>query len=258
MPSGFNELCRKCGQPVLGENAQQAIIDFWKKHEVYIGSGTNQLLNHLFLDINCGVTQPVTQNTAPSATSETTPLLPQATAIPIPADDSPEKKALFLRAHGLISNLYHNQLLQTQDTLSRFQGVLSDLRQFSYEAIKNMDEGAVNDLLSLLDQVEPKIQEMAYIAEGRPKPGRFAQLLKFFNTYQPYTALTTLMTTLLPIAVNGIYNLATCGDGPDQKSCFGTGMTVLGAGAGVLFFLTVALVYRSTYDPYTRFVKSFK
>ena len=169
-----------------------------------------------------------------------------------------KKKALFFRTNKMISHLHKNQLLQSQEILTKFQGVLTNLRNFSYEAIKNMDEGAVNDLLTLLNQVEPKIEEMAFIAEGRPKPGRCKQLLNFFNTYQPYALLATLMVTLLPIAIHGIYDLITCNHGPNSKDCFATGMTIIGAGAGVIFFLAVALIYRSTYDPYTRFVKSFK
>ena len=97
MPSGFDQLCRQCGQSAsLGEEGHQAVSDFWQTHDVVIGSGTDQLLNHLFLDIACnpGRVQSSIAGQQNTISNEATPLLTSATTIPIPADDSPQKKSV--------------------------------------------------------------------------------------------------------------------------------------------------------------------
>ena len=250
----LSALCEHCSNSFsLGEAAEQSIIDFWRRHSLVINR--NQALDQLLVHINCntgsGTAQP-SHGSLLHQSDETTPLLASSQHA---VAQVTSRHPLFFRAHHVFSALHQNAYLRGAKVLRQYEHAMTSLREFSYEAVQNLDEDSANDLLALLGQVEPLMGQMAGIAAGRPQPGTLQHLRHLATNVPVYTLVGTAMSTLITTLMGGFYSMATCQEDDD---CLSAQIKVGAAGAGIVFFGAAAIIYRCRCDPAIRELKRMR
>ena len=256
MPIPLGALCEHCSDSLtLGRAGERSIIDFWQKHSLIINR--DNALDQLLMSIQCNVGS-IGLGAGPSEpqaledADESTPLLRSSHYV---VAQNTSKYPLFFRAHHMISALHQNSFLRNSSLLLQYQHLMTNLRNFSYEAVQDMDDDAANDLMTLLGQVEPLIGQMAGIAAGRPKLDTLYHLKNLALNFPIYSLLGTAIITLFTTFVGGLYCLATC---RDEEELLDAKIKIGATGAGVVFFVIVAIIYRNRCDPAVREMKKIR
>ncbi|MET4693357.1 hypothetical protein [Endozoicomonas lisbonensis] len=244
----LSALCEHCSHSFsLGEAAERSIIEFWRRHSLIINR--DNALDRLLVRIQCRADSASTRSLEGSLlqhSDETTPLLASCQHA---VGQRTSRHPLFFRAHHMFSALHQNSYLRSARALRQYQQLMESLREFSYEAVQNLDEDAANDLLALLGQVEPLMGQMAGIAAGRPQPSTLQHLRHLATRVPVYTLVGSAMSTLLTTLVGGFYSMATC---QEDDECLNAHIKVGAAGAGIVFFGAAAIIYRCRCDPAIR------
>ena len=261
-------LCEQCADALrLGPDGERSIIDFWDRHSLVINR--DQQLDRLMMSIECKPPSLLglgrRERTRPNRLSESVRSYGTCSSYEeLFIDDSTELVSsgqgaaeagsqtnlheFFFRAHHVISQVYRCVYLRGSLLLKHNQNLIELLNGFSYAAVRNLTQPQINDLLSLLTQLEGMIGQMEAISRGASSLQEMHRLTLWGSSYGVFASLIISFVTML---IGGAYAYSVC-RGVDKKSCLEPELGMIFGGAGIVLFVALCIIFRKRCDPVFR------
>ena len=257
-------LCDQCADALrLGPDGEQSIIDFWNRHSLVINR--DQQLDRVLMSIKCEPASLLVrrgQQTRPGRLIESIRSYGACASYDIVFSDEASElitsgqgaaeagsqtnlHEFFFRAHHVISQVYRCVYLRGSLLLKHNQNLIELLNGFSYEAVQNLTQPQVNDLLDLLTQLEGMIGQMEAVSKGASSLQEMHRLTLLGSSYGVFASLIISFVTML---IGGAYAYSLC-RGVDKKSCLEPELGMIFGGAGIVLFLVLCIIFRKRCDP---------
>ncbi|MCW7555966.1 hypothetical protein NX722_25725 [Endozoicomonas gorgoniicola] len=258
-------LCEQCADALrLGPDGEQSIIDFWNRHSLVINR--DQMLDRVMMSIECKPPPLLGRHerTQPNRLSESVRSYGACASYDVVFHDESTEfmrsdqvaeaasrtnlHEFFFRAHHVISQVYRCVYLRGSLVLKHNQNLIELLNGFSYEAVRNLTQPQINDLLGLLAQLEGMIGQMEAISRGASSLQEMHRLTLWGSSYGVFASLIISFVTML---IGGAYAYSVC-RGVDKKSCLEPELGMIIGGAGIVFFVSLCIIFRKRCDPLFR------
>lgn len=148
----------------------------------------------------------------------------------------------------MISQVYRCVYLRGSLLLKHNQNLIELLNGFSYEAIQNLTQPQINDLLGLLTQLEGMIGQMEAVSRGASSLQEMHRLTLWGSSYGVFASLIVSFVTML---LGGAYAYSLC-RGLDEESCLESELGMIFGGAGIVLFVALCIIFRKRCDPVMR------
>ena len=256
-------LCDHCANTLsLGPDGEQSIIDFWDRHSLAINR--DHALDRMLMSIQCDPVSVTGLQEQASSTrliesfrsygscasfdviysNESTELVRSSRSVARPQANIHE---FFFRAHHVISLLHQSVFLRGSLVMKQNQHLVELLNGFSYEAVRNLTEPQINDLLSLLVQIEGLIGQLGSVSGGASSLYEMRKLTHYGSMYGTFASM---IVSLLSMLVGGAYAYSMCRG--FEENCLKPELGIIFAGAGIVFFVSLCLIFRKFCDPLTK------